>query len=98
MRLRSLVSRSPEHPTIARPHIPQHDPKEPIEATQRRSPTFSLQHSNLLAEGEHLQRDIQTPAKEHREGGENRANYIDHKSAVTRAAIPSAAFSRSANH
>jgi hypothetical protein len=23
-------------------------------------------------------------AKEHREGGENRANYIDHKSAVTR--------------
>jgi hypothetical protein len=68
----------------SRPHIPQHDPKESIEATQHRSPTFPLQHSNLLPEREQLQRDVQATAKEHRQGGQDRTNYTDHKSAVTR--------------
>jgi hypothetical protein len=40
-----------------RPQSPQHDPKDPIEATQHRSSTFPLQHSNLLTQREHLQRD-----------------------------------------
>jgi hypothetical protein len=68
----------------SRPHTPQHDPKEPIEATQHPSPTFPLQHSDLLAQGEHLQRCVQATAKENRDCGENCANHIDHKSAVTR--------------
>jgi hypothetical protein len=67
-----------------RPNTPQHNPKDPIEATQHRSSTFSLQHSNLLAQCEHLQRDIQAAAKQNPEGGENRPNYMDHKSAVAR--------------
>jgi hypothetical protein len=67
----------------SRPHAPQHDPKEPIEATQHRSSTFPLQHSHLLAPREHLQRDVQATAKENRKSGENRAEHIDHKSAVT---------------
>jgi hypothetical protein len=66
------------------------NPKEPIEATQHRSPTFPLQHSDLLAQGEHLQVDVQATAKENREGGENCANYTDHKSALTAATVPSA--------
>jgi hypothetical protein len=45
---------------------------------------FTLQHTDLLAQGEHLQRDIQAIAKENREAGENCTNYIHHKSAVTR--------------
>jgi hypothetical protein len=67
----------------SRPHTSQHDPKKPIEATQHRSPTFPFQHGDLLAQREHLQRDVQTTAKEYRKSGENRANYIDHKLAVT---------------
>lgn len=55
----------------SRPNTPQHDLKEPIEAAQRRSAMFPLQHSELLAQGEHLQRDVQAAAKENREG--NRA-------------------------
>src|SRR6201995_1410803 len=66
----------------ARPQHPQHDLKEPMEATQHRSPMFPLQHSDLLPQGEHLQRDIQATAKENREGGENCADYVDHKSAL----------------
>jgi hypothetical protein len=57
----------------SRPHTPQHDPKEPIEAIQFRSSTFPLQHSQLLAQGEHLQRDVQATAKENREGSESRS-------------------------
>jgi hypothetical protein len=37
-----------------------------------------------LAQREHLQRDVQATAKENRKSGENRAEYIDHKSSVTR--------------
>jgi hypothetical protein len=62
----------------------QHEPKEPIEATQHRSPTFPFQHSDLLAQVEHLQRDAQAIAKENPRSDENRAKYIDHKLAVTR--------------
>ena len=66
----------------ARPQHPQHDPKEPIEATQHRSPMFPLQHSDLLAQGEHLQREVKATAKENCEGGENGAKDLDHKSAL----------------
>jgi hypothetical protein len=66
----------------ARPHHPQHDPKEPVKAAQHRSPTFSLQHRDLLAQGEHLQRELKATPKENREGGENGANDLDHKSAL----------------
>jgi hypothetical protein len=68
----------------SRPNTPQNDPKDPIDATQHWSSTFPLQHSNLLAQREHLQRDIQAATKENPEGGENRPNFIDHKSAVAR--------------
>jgi hypothetical protein len=66
-----------------RPHAPQHDPEEPIEATQHRPSTFPLQHSDLLAQSEHLQRAVQATTKENPERPENCANYIDHKPAVT---------------
>jgi hypothetical protein len=38
----------------------------------------------VLAEDEHLQREVQTTAKGNRERGDKRANHIDHRSAVTR--------------
>jgi hypothetical protein len=68
----------------SRPHAPQHDPKEPLEATRHRSWTSPLQHSHLLAQREHLQRDFQATAKDNGKSGENCAECIDHKSAVTR--------------
>jgi hypothetical protein len=54
--------------------------KSRFEATQHRPSTFPPQHSHLLAQREHLQ----PTTKENRKSGENRAEYIDHKSAVTR--------------
>jgi hypothetical protein len=45
----------------------------------------------LPAQGEHLQRELQATAKENREGADNRANDIDHKSAVTRCSDSGAA-------
>jgi hypothetical protein len=67
----------------SRPHSPQDDPEESIQAPQHWSSVFPLQYSDLLAQGEHLQRDVQATAKENRERGENRANHMHHKSAVT---------------
>ena len=63
----------------ARPHDPQHDPKEPVKAIQHRSPTLSLQHRDLLAQGKRLRREVKATAKENSEGGENFANDLDHK-------------------
>jgi hypothetical protein len=53
-----MIARASDH----RGHT-QHDPKEPIETTQDELPTFPLQHSDVLAQSEHLQRDIQGIAK-----------------------------------
>jgi hypothetical protein len=51
----------------SRPHIAQHDPKEPIEATEHRASMFPLQDSDLLPPGKHLQRGVQATSKENRD-------------------------------
>jgi hypothetical protein len=81
-----------------RPNVPQHDPKQPIKATQHRPSTFPLQHGELLAQSEHLEREVQASAKENRESGENRANHVDHNQPVTRSTILPATLGWGANH
>ena len=67
-----------EHVRPARPHVPEGDPEDAVQAGQRRPRSFALEHRDLLAEREDLQRRLGATAEEDAHGCEHGQQEFEH--------------------
>ena len=63
-----------------RPETAQRSPEQPIKGVQRWTRPLALQHGDLLAQGEHLERGVPTSAEEDPDCGQEGQDELEHDS------------------
>ncbi len=64
---------------LCRPKAAEQDPKHSIQGSQPRASLFSLEHAQLLAEGEDLEAEVVTGTEEYAEAGEEADEKWNHE-------------------